>query len=98
MNAGAEEHLRLGRNELRAARHLLEGGFLTQATSSANYAAFHAATAALGEGRCTLRVLFGKRGQADYETREASTEEAEQAVAQAEAFVEAVEEWIAARG
>jgi uncharacterized protein (UPF0332 family) len=42
--------------------------------------------------------LFGQRSEADYETSEISPLEAARAVADAERFVGAVEEWIAGRG
>ncbi|MGH2765903.1 MAG: HEPN domain-containing protein [Actinomycetota bacterium] len=43
-----DEPLRASDEELAAARHLVEGGFMPQAVSRAYYAAFRAAEAALG--------------------------------------------------
>jgi uncharacterized protein (UPF0332 family) len=42
-----EQALERSRDDLEAARHLVAGGFLRQATSRSYYAAFHAAEAAL---------------------------------------------------
>lgn len=45
-----------------------------------------------------LGELFGQRSEADYETSDISFAEAARAVADAQRFVDAVEEWIAGRG
>lgn len=45
-----------------------------------------------------LHLLFEQRNEADYEARQATPEQAEALIADAERFVTAVEAWLAARG
>jgi len=114
----AAEPLDRGRQELLAARALLEGGFPSQALARAYFAAFHAASAALlavGETPSTpagvlaafnrrvvhddhldpdharaLRKLFEDRNDVDYALAEAPDREAEVAIEQAQALIDAV--------
>jgi len=61
-----ERILELSREDLRAARHLLDGGFSGQAVSRAYYAAFRAAEAALlaiGETRSKHSGVLAAFGQ-----------------------------------
>jgi uncharacterized protein (UPF0332 family) len=107
-----------GRQELLAARALLDGGFPSQALTRAYFAAFHAASAALlavGETPSTpsgvlaafnrrvvqddhleldharaLRKLFEDRNDIDYALAQAPDREAEVAIDQAQALIDAV--------
>jgi len=61
-----ERVLALSREDLRAARHLLDGGFFGQAVSRAYYAVFHAAEAtllAIGETRSKHSGVLAAFGQ-----------------------------------
>jgi len=119
VSATAAAPLDRGRQELLAARALLDGGFPSQALTRAYFAAFHAASAALlavGETPSTpagvlaafnrrvvqddhldpdharaLRRLFEDRNDVEYALAQAPEREAEVAIEQAQALMDAVE-------
>jgi uncharacterized protein (UPF0332 family) len=125
MSAPATARLRRCRDELVAARAMLDAGLPSRGISHAFLAAFHAASAALlelGEMPATrpgvvsafarrlvlerdfdhevarvLRRLYEDHADVDYGLAEAPPEIAQAAVADAERFVDAVEQWLASR-
>ena len=103
----AIEPLERGREELRAARALLDTGFPSQALARAYFAGFHAAAAALmttGESPPTEAGVLaafsrqasanGDRNDVDYALAEEPVHEAKQAVDAAEQLVASVSRFV----